>query len=117
MSRYVILTSDDNLEVFVGFDKGIRGFFLTIADARSGGDEAGSYLFHNLDHHPMPQMTLEAVKTTLDRFGLILPSDLSQQLASDANVCGAVMPPKPVVTAVQSVLGEPVQVLGWQRAD
>ena len=34
MSRYGIWTNDDNLEVFVGFDEGMEGFFLTINPRR-----------------------------------------------------------------------------------
>lgn len=83
MSRYVILTEDENLEVFAGFDEGMNAFFLTIADARTCTGESGTYLFHNLDHHPTPRMTLDEVTSTLARFGLILPADLAGQLGAD----------------------------------
>jgi hypothetical protein len=89
MSRYVILTEDENLEVFAGFDEGFEKFFLTIADARTCTGESGSYLFHNLDHHPGLGMTLTDVATTLKRFGITLPADLETQLHEDAVRNGA----------------------------
>lgn len=84
MSRYVILTEDENLEVSVGFDDGLERFFLTIADARVCTGEAGTYLFHNMDHHPGVGMTLGEVTATLERFGMTLPPDLTRQLEGDA---------------------------------
>ena len=110
MSRYVILTNDENLEVFVGFDEGMEGFFLTIADARTCTGEAGSYLFHNLDHHHTPQMNLDEVEAVLVRFGLFLPPDLVAQLATEGQVVMRVaeshnLPNSPTT-----------KVLGWQSA-
>ena len=92
MSRYVIWTEDENLEVTVGFDEGFERFFLTIADARTCTGESGSYLFNNIDHHPGVGMALEQVAATLERFGMAMPPDLSQQLAADARRFGAMTP-------------------------
>ena len=89
MSRYVILTEDENLEVMVGFDEGFERFFLTIGDARICTGEAGTYLFHNMDHHPGVGMTLGEVTATLERFGMTLPPDLTRQLEGDAVRYGA----------------------------
>lgn len=112
MSRYVIWTVDENLEVFVGFDEGMEGFFLTIADARTCTGEAGSYLFHNLDHHHTPQMNLEEVATVLAQFGLFLPATLRQQLLQDENG----VPPN--VNVIAPSIGEQsTGDLDWQRAD
>lgn len=88
MSRYVIWTEDENLEVFVGFDEGFEAFFLTIADESTDTDEPETYRFHNFTHHPRLEMTLGEVGSTLERFGLILPPDLHRQLAGDAARCG-----------------------------
>lgn len=110
MSRYVIWTSDDDLEVFVGFDEGVEGFFLTIADSRTCTGETGSYLFHNLDDHPLAQMKLEEVTATLARFGLTLPSDLALQLAADAQMVGL------TVEANEAPSAFTTKVTGWQSA-
>ena len=117
MSRYVIWTSDDDLEVFVGFDEGMEGFFLTIADSRTSTGEAGSYLFHNLDHRPTLRMTLEEVAATLARFGLTLPPDLAQQLASDGNSRFTVPANKATETCAPPGLARTIHVLGWQSAE
>ena len=110
MSRYVIWTSDENLEVFVGFDEGMEGFFLTIADARTCTGEAGSYLFHNLDYHHTPQMNLDEVGAVLVRFGLFLPPDLAAQLATEGQVVMR-------VTELQRLPNAPTtKILGWQNA-
>ena|SRR5688572_20339328 len=116
MSRYVILTSDENLEVFVGFDEGMEGFFLTIADARICTGETGSYLFHNMDHHPGTRMTIEEVMATLTRFGLALPSDLVQQLASEGNCLCTVTPDKSNSGSIHGELAKTMPILGWQNA-
>src|SRR5215218_1835971 len=84
MSRYVIWIDDDNLEVFTGFDEGLRTFFLTIADSRICTGESGSYLFHNLDHHPGPGMRLDEVVATLEQFGIKPPDDLLLALRAEA---------------------------------
>ena len=110
MPRYVIWTDDDNLEVFVGFDEGTEGFFLTIADARTCTGEAGSYLFHNLDHHSTPQMSLEEVEAVLVRFGLFLPPDLATQLANEGQVVKRVAESHDLPNAPAT------KVLGWQSA-
>jgi len=115
MSRYVIWTSDENLEVLVGFDEGMEGFFLTIADARQCTGEADTYLFHNLDHHAAAQMTLEEVIANLSRFGLTLPSDLAQQLASEGNCCCPAVLVKLNDTGTQSLSRMP-RTTGWQSA-
>ncbi len=82
MSRYGILTDDENLEVLIGFDEGLEGFFLTISDARLG--EPGGYLFHNMEHHESVRMTLGDVTDVMERFGMVLPDDLLQRLMADA---------------------------------
>ena len=110
MSRYVIWTVDENLEVFVGFDEGMEGFFLTIADARTCTGEGGSYLFHNLDHHHTPQMNLDEVEAVLVRFGLFLPPDLAAQLATEGQVVMRVAESQNLSTALST------RVLGWQSA-
>lgn len=111
MSRYVIWTSDENLEVFVGFDERMEEFFLTIADVRTCTGEAGSYLFHNLDHHHTPQMNLDEVETVLMRFGLFLPPELATRLASEGHVVMR-------VAESQNLRNTPtLKVLGWQSAD
>jgi hypothetical protein len=102
MSRYVLWTEDENLEVFVGFDEGFEQFFLTIADARTSTGEADSYLFHNMDHHPDVGMTLGEVASTLQRFGIALPADLAMQLADDAQHFGS---PDAVTATSQTPIG------------
>lgn len=128
MSRYGILTEDENLEVFVGFDDGLERFFLTIADARTCTGESGTYLFHNMDHHPGVGMTLGEVIATLERFGLTLPPDLMKQLEGDAlryGVANAVTgnletpspptKPEPLATAGHRPGGTPlIRVLNWE---
>ena len=117
MSRYVIWTDDDNLEVFVGFDEGMEGFFLTVADARSCTGETGSYLFHNVDHHPKPPMTLEEVTATLARCGLTLPHDLLQQLVSDGEGCRTGPAGNANEVSARPIISKTTSVLGWQKAD
>ena len=126
MSRYALLTEDDDLEVSVGFDEGFGAFFLTIADVHTCTGEAGSYLFHNMDHHPGVGMTLDEVASTMQRFGLVLPADLAEHLASDARRCGSDHParreaPRPAEQSTrvsggrrQSYQTGVVSVLGWQ---
>src|SRR6185503_20306780 len=124
MSRYVVWTDNENLEVFVGFDEGIESFFLTIADARTCTGEAGSYLFHNIDHHPGVGMTIGEVTSTAARFGLELPSDLKRKLAEDARQYGAqdqtcshrpnAPTPPPEVLLGNPEKSAPIQVLGWE---
>lgn len=126
MSRYVIWTEDENLEVFVGFDEGFEAFFLTIADESTDTDEPDTYRFHNFTHHPRLEMTLGEVGSTLERFGLILPPDLHRQLAGDAARCG-IPPDSMLVRAGNPDLGPPqefpanrtkpvVRVLSWKSA-
>jgi len=107
MSRYVIWTDNDDLEVFVGFDEGMMGYFLTLADARVCTGEPGSYIFHNLEHHPTPTMRLDEVADTLRRFGLSFPIELAQLLAAEGGCALAEGHP----TASSSV-----RVVGWQSA-
>lgn len=83
MSRYVILTKEETLEVIVGFDEGFGGLFLTIADTRNSTGEEGEFLFHNLDHHPGVRMTLEQLVENLARFGIKLPPELGLELLKD----------------------------------
>ena len=88
MSRYGIITDDENLEIFVGFDEGFEGFFLTVADIRESDAESESYLFHNMEHHPGTKMFLRDVETILEKFGLRLPADLASRLTADAKSFG-----------------------------
>lgn len=107
MSRYVIWTENENLEVFVGYDEGFDGYFLTIADTRICTGESGTYLFHNMDHHAAIKMTLDEVATTLQQFGLALPSSLAQQLETDGNS-------KMVLSPMDT--SSSVRITGWQSA-
>ncbi len=109
MSRYVIWTEDENLEVFTGFEEGTGCYFLTIADVRTCTGEAGSYLFHNYDHHPSLGMTLAEVASVLARFELSLPATLHQQLEQDG---GAAQQTAKLHDAGEQQPGD----LTWQRA-
>jgi hypothetical protein len=116
MSRYVIWTEDENLEVFVGFDEGLEKFFLTIADGRTCTGESGSYLFHNMDDHRAVGMTVEEVAATLVRFGLTPPPDLLEQLKKDARLDGRTAPPASCGSSRERRPGGLIRVLGWQCA-
>ncbi len=93
MSNYSILFEDPNLEVSLGFDQGLQGFFLTVADNRTCTGESGTFLFHNLDHHPEIRMTLAEVREVLEGFGLELPEKLELRLRLDGLGSGIVEPP------------------------
>jgi hypothetical protein len=117
MSRYGLWTDDENLEVFVGFEEALGAFFLTVADARTCTGEAGSYLFHNYDHHPGTGMTLEDVVSVLEEFGLSLPIDLMQRLLEEGKGGDA------GITVSQRTLGssrvrkvQAIRIIGWQLA-
>jgi hypothetical protein len=126
MSRYVIWTEDEKLEVFVGFDGGFAAFFLTIADEGTDTDEPDTYRFHNFTHHPRLEMTMGEVESTLERFGLTLPPDLHRQLVADAAQCG--IPPDSVLLEASKTSPEPpkqlpadhlkpaARVLRWESA-
>ena len=113
MSRYVIWTEDENLEVFVGFDGGFAAFFLTIADEGTDTDEPDTYRFHNFTHHPRLEMTMGEVESTLKRFGVALPPDLHRQLVADAAQCG--IPPDSVLLAASKTAPGPPKELPANR--
>ena len=92
MSNYSILFEDPNLEVSLGFDQGLEGYFLTIGDHRTCTGESGSYLFHNLDHHPGMRMSLSEVREVMESFGLELPQNLELQLRLDGLRHGVLEP-------------------------
>ncbi len=121
MSRYALFTDDENLEIFLGFDEGFQGFFLTIADGRAGTGEPESHLFHNLEHHPGVRMTLEEVVGVMKRFGVALPPDLRRQLVEDARRGGvfgaASADAHNAPTLLQpAVRQRTLTILGWQSA-
>jgi len=118
MSRYSILTEDENLEVVAGFDEGFEAYFLTITDVRTCTDEAESYLFHNIDDHEGVGMTLEQVEATLARFGMRLPSDLREQLRQDASIApgGILMAANRSANLPSNSNAEPIPNAGRERA-
>ena len=122
MSRYALFAEDENLEIFVGFDEGFAGFFLTVADVRTCTGELASYLFHNMEHYPVVGMTLEEVADALRRFGMALPSDLLRQLVQDARHCGVLgsASVEPRNTPTSALPPTPRQksltIIGWQSA-
>ncbi len=124
MSRYVIWTEDDNLEVFVGFDEGFEKFFLTIADTRTW-DATGkeSYLFHNIDDQAGVGMTISQVAATLSRFGIGIPMELEEQLERDAreacpdtNRAATSASHSRLLPDTAPVANKPIRVTGWQNA-
>lgn len=122
MSRYVIWTDNLNLEIFVGFDDGIRGFFLTIANEQTHSDRPETYLFHNMVHHRGVRMTVNEVGSVLARFGIELPLALMVQLGADVGLGNKLMfdlftgssPPSFVAAAGGRV--PEVEVLDWEEA-
>ncbi len=90
MSRYAIITDHDNLEIFLGFDEGVSGFFLTIEEVTRSDGEPESFLFHNMVHHPGVGMTFEQLTDALLKFGVILPPDLFSILAGEACVAAGI---------------------------
>lgn len=113
MSRYAIITDHDNLEIFLGFDDGLSGFFLTIEDVTRSDGEPESFLFHNMVHHPGVGMTYKQLTQALLNFGVILPNELISSLATEAGVAaGSPESPAPnlghrVPTALQ------IRVTSW----
>ncbi len=86
MSRYAIFTDNENLEILLGFDEGLEGFFLTIEDVTQSDGEPESFLFHNMVHHPEVGMTYEQLTQALLNFGVILPNELISSLATEVGV-------------------------------
>lgn len=84
MSRYAIVTDNENIEMLLGFDEALNGFFLTIEDVTKSDGEPESFLFHNMVHHPGVGMTFEQLTDTLLKFGIALPTDLLNILAREA---------------------------------
>lgn len=124
MPRYVLWTEEENLQIMVGFDEGLQGFFLTIATVDSNPTTPETYLFHNLLHHPGTSMTLLQLRSTLGRLGIALPASLEVQLDKDASLLGV---PRTTISGktktdtpppdTQKTSGRdptPVRVLGWQ---
>lgn len=116
MSRYAIITDQDNLEIFLGFDDGLGGFFLTIEDVTKSDGEPESFVFHNMVHHPEVGLTYEDLGRTLVGFGIHLPADLTLSLAAEAGQESRKTPEQSAdrATVESSAL---VQVTGWHRID
>ncbi len=113
MSRYAIITDQDNLEIFLGFDEGLSAFFLTIEDVTKSDGEPESFVFHNMVHHPGVGMTFEQLTDALLKFGVIPPPDLCSILAGEACVAAGIFQNPDgnaghrVPTALQ------MRVMGW----
>ena len=116
MSRYAIFTENEDLEILLGFDEGLRAFFLTIEDVTKSTGEPESFLFHNMVHHPGVGMTYEDLERAFVAFGIHLPADLATSLAKDAGEKSARTLKPQSVGAIGTAVAE-VQVIQWQRID
>jgi hypothetical protein len=116
MSRYTIVTDNENLEIILGFDEGLSGFFLTIEDVTKSDGEPESFLFHNMVHHPGVGMTFEEMERALVGFGIHLPEELAGTLVLEAGAdrLGTLSQLSPVTRVNPGVV---IQVFRWERVD
>jgi hypothetical protein len=86
MSRYTYTAHGKNgkpLQVTIGWDPGLLGYFLTVQKASNTGVKSG-FLFNNLmkvDSHPKQ---LDGYLLELENMGIAIDSDLIQLLIADA---------------------------------
>lgn len=86
MSRYTYSAQGKNgrpLQVTIGWDPGLLGYFLTVQKASNTGAKSG-FVFNNLmevDSHPKH---LDGYLFELDNMGIAIDSDLVQLLIADA---------------------------------
>lgn len=113
MSRYAIITDQDNLEIFLGFDEGMSGFFLTIEDVTKSDGEPESFAFHNMVHHPGVGMTFEQLTDALLKFGVILPPDLCSILAGEACVAAGIAQNPDGIAGHRVPTALQMRVTGW----
>lgn len=90
MSRYCIDSPNDEVDVCLGYDDNIRGFWLFIQDHSQNTPEQDFYLFHNLNDVPGFCMSIPMLEETLERFGFGLDEALLQNLVGDALIGGYV---------------------------
>jgi hypothetical protein len=88
MSQHTIDTTDDRLDVCLGYDEGLSGFWLFIQDHSRTNHGDPFYLFHNVDDVPNVRMKLSEVETQLARFNIPLPRDLANTLIDEAEEAG-----------------------------
>ena len=86
MSRYLYTAKSKDgkrLEVTIGWDPGLVGYFMTIQKAASTGARS-AFLFNNLmqeDSHPK---SLDVYLSVLVSFGIDIDKEMVQQLKTDA---------------------------------
>lgn len=83
MSSYGI-ELEDRIDVCLGFNPNIRGFWLFVQDHKQDTDEKDFYLFHNLHDVPGYCMSIPMLEETLERFQLGMAPDLLAALIKDA---------------------------------
>lgn len=85
MSQHIFETmlNGEKIEVFAGWDRPLRGFFLVIERLDLEGRSTGSYLFNNLCMREPHPKTFDYFRNVLDELGIEVPQAMIDEILLD----------------------------------